>query len=206
MRLGDSFDYSSFKVGASLVQSDVRNNAIKRRNDQSYMKFKLIKSQKDKKDVLDISGELSLKVMAGLVDVQGKGAYLKSTTKSSNSVELLVQIYYRTVSFLNFFYRFFSSTLLIACFLVSSTDSRVQQIFPVYQEKVHCKTHIRTRKLRLHLLLFNYLGLMFSLMFVNIFNIFYFWKSPCLHKSFTVFYSINIFLKLISLATAQFEF
>ena len=98
MRLGDSFVYSSFKVGTNLIQSDVRNKSIERRSDKSYMKFKLIKSQKDKKDVLDISGELSLKVMAGLVDVQGKGAYLKSTTKSSNSVELLVQIYYRTAT------------------------------------------------------------------------------------------------------------
>ena len=104
MRLGDSFDYSSFKVGNNLIQSDVRNKAVERRNERSYMKFKLIKSQKDKKDVLDISGELSLKVMAGLVDVKGKGAYLKSTTSSGNSVELLVQIYYRTVSFLNSFF------------------------------------------------------------------------------------------------------
>ena len=98
MRLGDSFDYSSFKVGNNLIESDVRSKAVERRNQRSYMKFKLIKSQKDKKDVLGISGELSLKVLAGLVDVKGKGAYLKSTTNSGNSVELLVQIYYRTAS------------------------------------------------------------------------------------------------------------
>ena len=99
MRLGDSFDYSSFKVGNNLIQSDARNKAVERRNERSYMKFELIKSQKDVRYVLDISGELSLKVMAGLVDVQGKGAYLKSSVKSDNSVQLLVQIYCRTERF-----------------------------------------------------------------------------------------------------------
>jgi hypothetical protein len=99
MQLGDSFDYSTFKVVTNLIQSDIRKKAIERRDDSSNMKFKLIKSQKDVRDVLDVSGELSVKVMAGLVDVQGKGAYLKSSVKSDNSVELLVQIHYRTVSF-----------------------------------------------------------------------------------------------------------
>jgi hypothetical protein len=99
MRLGDSFDYSSFKRGNNLIWSDIRSQAIERRSDRSYMKFRLIKSQKDIRDVLDVSGELSVKVMQGLVDVQGKGSYLKSSVKSDNSVELLVQIYYRTVGF-----------------------------------------------------------------------------------------------------------
>ena len=109
MRLGDSFDYSTFKRGNNLIQSDIRDKAVERRNDRSHMKFKLIKSQKDVRDVLDVSGELSVKVMAGLVDVQGKGAYLKSSVKSDNSVELLVQIYYRTVSFDMCFTLFFFS-------------------------------------------------------------------------------------------------
>jgi hypothetical protein len=100
MRLGDSFKYSSFEVGNNLIQSDIRNKAVEIRSDRSYMKFKLIKSQKDVNDVLDVSGELSVKVMAGVVDVQGKGSYLKSSAKSDNSVQLLVQIYYRTVSFI----------------------------------------------------------------------------------------------------------
>jgi hypothetical protein len=59
----------------------------------------MIKSQKDISDVLDVSGELSVKVMAGLVDVQGKGSYLKSSVTSGNTVEVLAQIYYRTVRF-----------------------------------------------------------------------------------------------------------
>ncbi|CAB4017350.1 Hypothetical predicted protein, partial [Paramuricea clavata] len=98
MRLGTSFDSDKFRVGYDLVGDAVRGNAIESRHDMSKMKFKMIKSQKDVSDVLDISGELSVKVMAGLVDVQAKGSYLKSSVKSENSVEMLVQIYYRTVT------------------------------------------------------------------------------------------------------------
>jgi hypothetical protein len=48
-------------------------------------------------DVLDVSGELSLQVMAGVVNVEGKGAYLKSSSENDNSVQVLAQTYFRTV-------------------------------------------------------------------------------------------------------------
>jgi hypothetical protein len=99
MRLGTSFDSDKFRVGYDLVGDGVRGKAIQSRHDMSNMKFKMVKSKKDVSDVLDVSGELSVKVMAGLVDVQGKGSYLKSSVKSENSVEVLAQIYYRTVRF-----------------------------------------------------------------------------------------------------------
>jgi hypothetical protein len=50
-------------------------------------------------DVLDVSGELSLQVMAGVVEIEGKGSYLKSSTESENSIQVLAQTYYRTVRF-----------------------------------------------------------------------------------------------------------
>jgi hypothetical protein len=58
----------------------------------------MIKSNEDVRDVLDVSGQLSLKVMAGVVDVEGRGSYLKSSIESGNTIEVLAQIYYRTVS------------------------------------------------------------------------------------------------------------
>jgi hypothetical protein len=48
-------------------------------------------------DVLDVSGELSLQVMAGVVNVEGKGAYLKTTSENENSVEVLAQTSFTTV-------------------------------------------------------------------------------------------------------------
>ena len=57
----------------------------------------MVKSAKDVMDVLDVSGELSLQVMAGVVNVEGKGAYLKSSSENDNSVQVLAQTYFRTV-------------------------------------------------------------------------------------------------------------
>jgi hypothetical protein len=48
-------------------------------------------------DVLDVSGELSLQVMAGVVNVEGKGGYLKTTSENENSVEVLAQTSFTTV-------------------------------------------------------------------------------------------------------------
>ena len=97
MLLGRTFDYSKSEIGNDIISEDERNNAQTIRNDRSDIKYKMIKSSEDVRDVLDVSGQLSVKVMAGTVDVEGKGSYLKSSINSENSVEVMVQVYYKTV-------------------------------------------------------------------------------------------------------------
>ncbi|CAB4017348.1 Hypothetical predicted protein [Paramuricea clavata] len=98
MMLGRTFDYSKSAVGVDIYDASVRDNAVVRHVDRSDVKFKMIKSSEDVRDVLDVSGQLSLKVMAGVVDVEGRGSYLKSSIESGNTIEVLAQIYYRTVT------------------------------------------------------------------------------------------------------------
>jgi hypothetical protein len=98
MMIGRTFDYSKSAVGVDIYDASVRDNAVVRHLDRSDVKFKMIKSNEDVRDVLDVSGQLSLKVMAGVVDVEGRGSYLKSSIESGNTIEVLAQIYYRTVS------------------------------------------------------------------------------------------------------------
>lgn len=97
MLLGRTFDYSKSKVGNDIYDENARNNAEVTKHFQSYTKFKIIKSNRDVNDALEVSGQLSLKVMAGMVDVEGKGSYLKSSIKSGNTVEVLARLHYRTV-------------------------------------------------------------------------------------------------------------
>ena len=98
MLLGRTFDYSKSEVGNDIISEEERKKAQTIRNDRSDIKYKMIKSSEDVRDVLDVSGQLSVKVMAGTVDVEGKGSYLKSSINSENSVEVMVQVYYKTVT------------------------------------------------------------------------------------------------------------
>ena len=98
MLLGRTFDYSKSAVGMDIYDPNVRDKPVVRHHDKANMKSKIIKTNEDVRNVLDVSGQLSLKIMAGAVDIEGKGSYLKSSIESGNTVEVLTQIYYRTVS------------------------------------------------------------------------------------------------------------
>jgi hypothetical protein len=98
MLLGRTFDYSKSAVGVDIFDKSVRDNPVVRHVDQTFMKSKILKTNEDVRDVLDVSGQLSLKVMAGVVNVEGKGSYLKSSIESGNTIEVLTQMHYRTVS------------------------------------------------------------------------------------------------------------
>ncbi|CAB4009544.1 Hypothetical predicted protein [Paramuricea clavata] len=98
MLLGRTFDFSKSEVGNDIISEAERKKAFKVQNDRSDIKYKMIRSSQDVRDVLDVSGQLSVKVMAGTVNVEGKGSYLKSSVDSESSVEVMVQVYYKTVT------------------------------------------------------------------------------------------------------------
>jgi hypothetical protein len=97
MLLGRTFDLSKSEIGNDIISEAERQNAQRIRSDSSSIDYKVIKSSEDVRDLLDVSGQLSVKVMAGLVDVEGKGSYLKSSIDSENSVEVMVQVTFKTV-------------------------------------------------------------------------------------------------------------
>ena len=99
MLLGRTFDYSKSEVGNDIISEEERKKAQTILSDRADIKYKMVKSSEDIRDVLDVSGQLSVKVMAGTVDIEGKGSYLKSSVDSKNSVQVMVQVYYKTVRF-----------------------------------------------------------------------------------------------------------
>ncbi|CAB4009545.1 Hypothetical predicted protein, partial [Paramuricea clavata] len=97
MLLGRTFDYSKSMVGNDIYSADAQKKKSIQNVGKYEHKFELIDTSSKSMDVLDVSGELSLQVMAGVVEIEGKGSYLKSSTESQNSIQVLAQTYYRTV-------------------------------------------------------------------------------------------------------------
>lgn len=58
----------------------------------------MVTDTQEARDFLGVSGELSLKIKTGKVQIEGLGQYLKETYSRSKVVEILVKVHYETVS------------------------------------------------------------------------------------------------------------
>ncbi len=97
MLLGRTFDYSKSIVGNDIYPKEVWKNPLETNHYLTKVKYKVVRSAKDRREVLDISGHLSVQVMAGVVDFKGSGEYLKESFHTGNNVEVLAKIEFLTV-------------------------------------------------------------------------------------------------------------
>lgn len=94
--IGRSYDAQTSKAGIDIFPGDIK---IEETNvNQFSFEYRVIKNSKDTKDLLNISGELSLKVKAGLVSVSGSGKYLSDNKKTEDTTEVLAVLKCLTVS------------------------------------------------------------------------------------------------------------
>ena len=94
--LGRTYDARNVSAGIDIFPSNI---PTKKMNVNHFtFKYKVVRNSDDVKDLLDISGELSLKVKAGLVKVEGSGKYLTDTDKKEETTELLAVLKCVTVS------------------------------------------------------------------------------------------------------------
>lgn len=99
MTLGTTFDYSTSKIGMIKIFGDDLNSHITTvKHSLTTSNFKMVKTSEDVRDVLDISGKLSLQIMSGAVDIKGEGKYLKETSASTSFVEVLAKVTFQTVN------------------------------------------------------------------------------------------------------------
>ncbi|GBM13829.1 hypothetical protein AVEN_64764-1, partial [Araneus ventricosus] len=61
---------------------------------QTASTYKVVNSMSDIKDALDVSGDLALKIKTGMINVEGKGSYLKNMRDYVNKVEILTTLAY----------------------------------------------------------------------------------------------------------------
>ena len=97
LRIGRSYDAQTSKAGIDIYPGNIE---IEETNvNQFNFEYRVIKSSKDTKDLLNISGALSLKVKAGLVSVSGSGKYLSDNKKAEDTTEVLAVLKCSTVCF-----------------------------------------------------------------------------------------------------------
>ena len=97
MLLGRTFDYSKSKVGNDIYPAAVRNNPVQTNHYDSKVDYEVVRSAKERRDVLGISGHLSVQIMADIVRFKGRGEYLKESFDDGKSVEVIANIAFITV-------------------------------------------------------------------------------------------------------------
>ena len=94
--IGRTYDARNTTAGIDIFPSNITTKRIN--VNQFTFKYKVVRNSNDVKDLLNISGELSLKVKAGLVNVEGSGKYLSDTNTKEGTTELLAVLKCITVS------------------------------------------------------------------------------------------------------------
>ncbi|XP_022246982.1 uncharacterized protein LOC106463692 [Limulus polyphemus] len=102
MLLGRSYDMKTDQVGVDIfpmADLDPKNGKLEK-IDRYFTdaQYKLVEDSREARDFLDVSGELSLKIKSGKVNIAGMGSYLKETASRSNTVEILVKVHYETAT------------------------------------------------------------------------------------------------------------
>ena len=97
LRIGRTYDAANPAVaGIDIYPADIPT--VKDNKNRFQFEYKVVKNSSDVNKLLDISGELSLKVKVGLVSVQGSGKYLTDSKKQEDTTELLAVLKCFTVS------------------------------------------------------------------------------------------------------------
>ena len=94
--LGRTYDVKTSTAGRDIFPSDITPKTIN--VNQFTFQYKVVKNSSDVRELLGISGELSLKIKAGLVDVEGSGKYLDDSEKKEGTTEVLAVLKCVTVS------------------------------------------------------------------------------------------------------------
>lgn len=94
--LGRTYDAETSTACSDIFPADIPKRRL---NVSTFsFKYKVVKSNKEVNDLLDVSGELSLKIKAGLIEVKGSGQYVNETKMEEGTASLLAVMKCTTVS------------------------------------------------------------------------------------------------------------
>ena len=96
MIIGRTFDLSKSLIGQDIFEEDTIKFE-KTTHEITHTKYKMVKTKKEVRDILDVSGQLSLQIMSGMVKIEGAGKYLKETASGTSFVEVLAKVSFQTV-------------------------------------------------------------------------------------------------------------
>ncbi|GIX82123.1 hypothetical protein CEXT_628921 [Caerostris extrusa] len=92
MMLGQTYDLGKEKPGLQIYPKSVEQDAVTVQHYYTDSQYRMVENSAEIKDFLSISGKLSLKIKAGMVDVSGEGSYLKDSSSKTNGMEILVKV------------------------------------------------------------------------------------------------------------------
>ena len=94
--------FSNLCIGRSYDANDNRAGMdipIKTENVNTFsFRYKIVKSNEDVRDLLNISGDISLKIKANIFKVEGAGKYINNSNKEEGTTEVLAVMKCTTVS------------------------------------------------------------------------------------------------------------
>ncbi|KFM78321.1 hypothetical protein X975_22811, partial [Stegodyphus mimosarum] len=96
MLLGRTYDMKTDSPGVDIFpQAEIDNATIIRRQ-FTDSQYRMVSDNQEARDFLGVSGELSLKIKTGKIQIEGLGNYMRETYSRSQSVEILVKVHYET--------------------------------------------------------------------------------------------------------------
>ena len=94
--IGRTYDANTNRAGVDIFPPDI---PTKTENVNTFsFRYKIIKSNEDVRDLLNISGDISLKIKANVFRVEGAGKYIKNNRKDEGTTEVLAVMKCTTVS------------------------------------------------------------------------------------------------------------
>ncbi|KAG8194174.1 hypothetical protein JTE90_002379 [Oedothorax gibbosus] len=98
--LGMTFDARTSKPGVDIYESKYVDNPRVTDHYLTKSTYRITSEMSEVLKALDIEGDLAFKIKSGMVNVEGKGSYIKNTKDYKNTVEILTHLQYtaRTLS------------------------------------------------------------------------------------------------------------
>ena len=93
--IGRTFDAEKSTAAGDLFPAGIPTKTIN--VNKFSFKYTVVKNSKDVNDLFDVSGELSLKIKANLLKVEGAGKYINETKKKEGTTTLLAVMKCTTV-------------------------------------------------------------------------------------------------------------
>ncbi|XP_071113223.1 uncharacterized protein [Haliotis cracherodii] len=98
MSLGRTFDLRTYGNGLDIFPDDLVDNPKIIERHHNVIKYKVIKNSQDVNNILDLSGEVALKIKAGILNIGGMGSYLKEDKFKDECTEIFVRAHVETLT------------------------------------------------------------------------------------------------------------
>ena len=97
--IGRTYDSTNNRAGIDIFPHEIKTRT--ENVNRFSFQYKSIESKEDVRDLLNISGAISLKIKANIFKVEGAGKYINNTKKDKGVSEILAVVKCTTVRYLN---------------------------------------------------------------------------------------------------------